>query len=117
LDPRFAGAADHDYTLLETSPCIDAGDPDPAHDDSDGTRNDIGAIAFYQVGYICGDANGDEQVNIGDAVFLINHIFNGGAGPDPIEAGDANCDQEGNVGDVVYLINYVFRSGPEPCCP
>jgi hypothetical protein len=65
--------------------------------------------------YLCGDANGDETVNVGDAVFLINYVFKGGAAPDPLEAGDANCDGQVNVGDAVYLIAYVFKGGPEPC--
>jgi hypothetical protein len=67
--------------------------------------------------FICGDAGGDGEVNVGDAVFLINYIFKGGPAPDPLEAGDANCDGQVNVGDAVYLIAYVFKGGPEPCCP
>ena len=69
--------------------------------------------------YICGDANGDEQANVADAVFLINYVFKGGAAPFPLEAGDANCDSGVNVGDAVYLIAYVFNGGPTPCasCP
>jgi hypothetical protein len=65
--------------------------------------------------YIKGDANGDGTVNVGDAVFLINFVFKGGAAPEPIESGDANCDASCNVGDAVYLINFVFKGGPEPC--
>ncbi len=65
----------------------------------------------------CGDANGDNQLNVGDAVFLINYIFKGGPAPNPVEAGDANCDGQVNVGDAVYLIAYVFSGGSEPCCP
>ena len=65
---------------------------------------------------ILGDANGDDQINVGDAVLLINYVFKGGPAPDPIKAGDANCDGQVNVGDAVYLINYVFRGGPEPSC-
>ncbi len=38
--------------------------------------------------YVCGDANGDGSLNIGDAVFLINFIFKGGPGP------DANCCED-----------------------
>lgn len=34
------------YTLDPTSPCIDAGDPDPMYNDPDGSRNDMGAIPF-----------------------------------------------------------------------
>ncbi|MFH1700156.1 MAG: thrombospondin type 3 repeat-containing protein [Candidatus Zixiibacteriota bacterium] len=65
--------------------------------------------------YICGDANGDTQTNVGDAVFIINHVFKGGPAPDPIEACDGNCDSQCNVGDAVYMINHVFKSGPAPC--
>jgi sugar lactone lactonase YvrE len=65
--------------------------------------------------YECGDANGDEQVNVGDAVFLIAYIFNGGPAPVPEIAGDANCDGGVNVGDAVYLIGYTFNGGPKPC--
>jgi hypothetical protein len=67
--------------------------------------------------YSCGDANGDEQINIADAVFLISYVFKGGPAPYPLEAGDANCDDEVNVGDAVHLINYVFKGGTDPCCP
>jgi hypothetical protein len=66
-----------------------------------------------------GDANGDEIINVGDPVFLINYVFKGGPAPDPLEEGDANCDGTVNVGDAVYLINHVFKGGPGPCieCP
>jgi photosystem II stability/assembly factor-like uncharacterized protein len=70
--------------------------------------------------FICGDANGDGEVNIGDAVYLISYIFKGGPPPDPVCVGDANGDGDTNVGDAVYLIAYVFKGGPPPvedCCP
>jgi hypothetical protein len=66
---------------------------------------------------LCGDANSDNQINIGDVVFIINYIFNDGPPPEPVEAGDENCDGGVNVGDAVYLISHIFRSGPGPCCP
>jgi hypothetical protein len=65
----------------------------------------------------CGDANSDQTINVGDAVFLISYVFRGGPAPDPLRAGDANCDEQVNVGDAVYLISYVFKGGPAPCCP
>jgi sugar lactone lactonase YvrE len=67
--------------------------------------------------YICGNANGDGQVDVGDAVYLIAHVFKGGPAPDPSEAGDANGDGQVNVGDAVYTISYVFKGGPAPVCP
>ncbi|MCP4567496.1 MAG: hypothetical protein GY841_07950 [FCB group bacterium] len=65
--------------------------------------------------YLNGDANRDEALNVGDAVFLINYVFKNGPAPEPLEAGEANCDLAINVGDAVYMINYVFKSGPVPC--
>lgn len=67
--------------------------------------------------FVCGDANGDEEINVADAVFMIGYVFKGGPAPDPVEAGDANCDGDSNVADGVYIINFVFKGGPEPCCP
>ena len=71
------------------------------------------------VGFGCGDANGDGTVNISDAVYLIQYIFNGGPAPVTMEAGDANCDGTVNITDAVYLIQYIFNGGPAPCveCP
>ncbi|MEE9442398.1 MAG: dockerin type I repeat-containing protein [candidate division Zixibacteria bacterium] len=65
--------------------------------------------------YVRGDANVDDNVNIGDAVYIINHVFKGGPGPAQTLYGDANCDGELNVGDAVYLINHVFKGGSPPC--
>jgi hypothetical protein len=74
--------------------------------------------SFYIIAaYVCGDANGDETVNVADAVFVINYVFKGGPAPESLEAGDANADGQCNVADAVYLINYVFKGGPDPVCP
>jgi hypothetical protein len=63
----------------------------------------------------CGDANSDQDVNVSDAVFIINYIFVGGDPPNPIESGDCNCDGTCNVSDAVMIINYVFVGGNAPC--
>jgi subtilisin family serine protease len=69
---------------------------------------------------LCGDANGDADVNVGDAVSLINYVFKDGPAPVPRCLGDANGDGDVSVGDAVFLINYIFRDGDSPwegCCP
>ncbi len=66
---------------------------------------------------VCGDANGDLNVDVSDPVYLTNYIFMGGDPPDPVECGEVNCDDKINLVDVVYLINYVFNSGTAPCDP
>jgi hypothetical protein len=64
-----------------------------------------------------GDANGDGDINVGDAVYLISFVFKGGPAPTPYAtcSGDANCDCAANVGDAVFIIAYVFKGGPAPC--
>jgi hypothetical protein len=77
-------------------------------------------LSFIVVNYICGDANCDSTLNVGDAVYLINYTFKFGPAPCVMEYGESNCDGNGypnvNVGDIVYLINYIFKFGPKPCC-
>jgi len=46
--PLFADATNHDYTLTEFSPCIDAGDPTSPLD-PDGSQADMGAFYFENV--------------------------------------------------------------------
>ncbi|MCK4404453.1 MAG: N-acetylmuramoyl-L-alanine amidase [candidate division Zixibacteria bacterium] len=67
---------------------------------------------------LCGDANDDLIVNLGDIVYLVGYVFRGGSPPyDPFERGDANNDCEIDLGDIVYLTSYVFQGGPPPeCC-
>lgn len=63
-----------------------------------------------------GDANYDYSANVGDAFYIVNHVFLGGPQPKPLlVSGDANCDGDINVADAVTIINYVFKSGALPC--
>jgi Dockerin type I domain len=69
---------------------------------------------------ICGDANNDGMVNVSDAVWIINYVFQGGAEPQPVLAcGDANSDSASALSDAVWIINYVFVGGDPPgdCSP
>ncbi len=47
--PMFSNATADNYNLLYGSPCIDSGDPS-SPSDPDGTRADMGALYFNQVG-------------------------------------------------------------------
>jgi hypothetical protein len=80
-----------------------------------------GSFGFYVFQYttVCGDANDDGTVNVGDAVYIIQYVFAGGPPPPWICKADANDDGLPDVGDAVYLVNYIFRSGSPPietCC-
>lgn len=87
----------------------------------DNEENNFALASGLTVGqaYTCGDANGDETINLGDATFIINYVFNDGTSPQPIQKADANCDGTVNLGDAGYYVSYIFFDGPEPCadCP
>jgi len=108
-DSAVVGIAENDCRSL---PFVLQGEP------VENIVGDSAAVLFdyaYIIWEMAGDANNDRQVNVGDAVFLINWIFKGGEDPYNMLEADANCSGQADVGDAVYLINYVFKSGPEPC--
>ena len=102
--------ADGDHIIDSVDNCIYTFNPDQA----DANGNGIGDLCDA---FICGDANGDGSVNLGDAGYIINYIFYDGPDPDPIEAGDANYDESTNLADAGYLINYIFYYSSPPVCP
>ena len=77
-----------------------------------GTSEDYCTIKYIQC--LCGDANLDGIIDIGDLVHVINHVFY--AGPLPLCDTDVNHDGVVDIGDIVFLTNYVFYNGPEPNC-
>lgn len=72
-------------------------------------------VSYGPPPYVHGDSNGDEAIDVSDAVFLIEYIFTSGAEPSPRAAGDTNCSGDVDISDVVTLINYIFSGGPAPC--
>jgi uncharacterized Ntn-hydrolase superfamily protein len=69
-------------------------------------------VATY---FECGDTDASGDVDIDDAVFMIQYIFAGGPPPDPYEAGDVDCSGTVDIDDVVYIIGYIFSGGNAPC--
>ena len=95
---------DSDFTLMESSPCIDAGDFLLPYDE-DGTIADIGALPY---GYSINDTiygctysnatnyNADATIDNGSCEFAI--------------MGDFNNDGQLNVVDIVSLVNIILNA-------
>ena len=64
-----------------------------------------------------GDINSDRDLDLEDAIFLLNYLFRNGVAPAVPESADANCDGITDVADVIVLLNYLFRNGAFPCAP
>ncbi|UCD16548.1 MAG: VCBS repeat-containing protein [Candidatus Zixiibacteriota bacterium] len=76
---------------------------------------------YVTFAYVCGDANGDSDINLLDILYLIDHLYGVplGPAPDPVDAGDANADGNVNLLDILYLIDNLYGTplGPDPLCP
>ena len=74
-DPLFVADFNNNYNLQNSSPCIDAADPN--NYDPDGTISDMGAVPFYQIFLGCTDTlacNYNQNANTNDSscVFASN---------------------------------------------
>lgn len=70
-NPLFVDPFNNDYNLQPVSPCVDAGDPDQAYNDPDGTRNDMGAYSFRQSGIRGTVTINQEPGNVEDVVIEV----------------------------------------------
>ena len=66
-----------------------------------------------KLGYMKGDVNADGEVDVADAVCIVNHII-GKFVPIFIElAADANNDNEIDIADAVCIVNYIIGKIPQ----
>lgn len=66
-------------------------------------------------GYVRGDANQDQVVDIGDAIAILGYLFNGGDDGGCLSAIDANDDGAVNVADAIAVLDHLFaQGGPLP---
>jgi len=65
--------------------------------------------------FVCGDANGDEKINLSDVIYTANYYLRGGPPPPtPIFRANADGNTVINLSDVIYLANYYLKAGPAP---
>lgn len=64
--------------------------------------------------FIRGDANGDNTINLADAIGILQYLFNGSAVPDCLKASDIDDSSNVNIGDAISLLAFLFSGGPAP---
>jgi hypothetical protein len=79
--------------------------------------NGDGVIDSCESTFRRADMNDDGNLNIADAIFLLQTLFIGGAQPPCLDAADANDDGFIDISDVIFTINYIFAGGAPPAAP
>ena len=86
-------------------------------------ESSVSVTFTYQspAGYIRGDPDSSGDINLTDAVLLLNFLFGGGAEPGCPAAGDTDRDGELAMTDAIRILNYLFVGGggfaaPFPNC-
>ena len=73
--------------------------------------------SFRKPQFIRGDTNSDGQVDIGDAVFELFHLFSGTVQIGCLATGDTNADRELDASDAVFILAYLFLGKAPPPAP
>jgi len=89
-DPKFIDPAMANYHLQPTSPCINTGDPSPTYNDSDGSRNDMGAYGGQNAKF---DSDYDGMENYWEDLYGLNKNDPSDAALDPDDDGWTNLHE------------------------
>jgi hypothetical protein len=68
-------------------------------------------------GFVRGDANGDEEPDLGDVLGIVYYLFAEGAAPPCPKSADADDSGVIEATDAIRIANYLFLSGPPPAPP
>lgn len=80
----------------------------------------VSCIILHAIGdpvFQRGDANGDGNADLGDAIFILAELFSGGASGPCAAGGDVNDDGTKNVADPIALLGHLFSGEPAPPPP
>ena len=77
----------------------------------------VTAPDVYTYGFIRGDSNADNNLDVGDSVYTLTYLFQGGPPPLCFDAADCNDDGSVDIGDPVYGLTFLFAMGPQPMPP
>ncbi|MFH2049711.1 MAG: SBBP repeat-containing protein [bacterium] len=66
--------------------------------------------------YLCGDVDGNDQINVADLVYMVNYIYKNGSEPLTWIAGDVNSSADIDMMDLILLVDYLFKGGIAPYC-
>ena len=75
------------------------------------TNGEINVAGNPVSAFIRGNANNDANIDLADAVTILEFLFSSGATPSCLSALDANDDDAVNVADAVQVLDFLFSGG------
>ena len=92
---------------------------------SDELGGSPGALDGASIRFSRGNCNGDDTVNLSDALTLLNYLFRGGAEPGCLQGCDTSGNDNLGIEDAIGLLTHLFIAGgfdipspgPEGCAP
>ncbi len=106
----------HSIELMNVTPERDNDDP-RNWESSDAPLGTPGGEIPEGADFLRGDANADDEINLSDAVSILQYLFQGGVEPDCEDAADADDDGEIVLTDAVYVLGFLFAQGAPPPPP
>jgi subtilisin family serine protease len=80
-----------------------------------GRVNALEAVkVFRPIPFPPGDCTHNWVIELDDAVYILNYLFQDGPHADPVCIADTNADGIVNLGDALVILDYLFRGGPPP---
>ncbi len=67
--------------------------------------------------FIRGNADGQGDLGIGDAIFILSFMFQNGVTPPCMDAADTNDNGLVDIGDAIGILSYLFAQGAPPAAP
>jgi hypothetical protein len=74
-------------------------------------------VRVARMPFVRGNVNGDDRVNLADAIFILNKLYKGGDDPNCKKSADVNDDGKVNLADAIYLLTYMYKNGDPPPLP
>ena len=68
------------------------------------------------IGYMCGDVDFTNEINIGDLVYMVDFMFTSGPEPHYFIAGNIDAIAQIDIADLVALVDFMFAEGAAPIC-
>jgi len=64
--------------------------------------------------FLRGDCDGNDNLDLTDAIFTLNRLFKGGEDSACLVGCDSNSDNRYDLADAVFTLNHLFLGGPQP---